>query len=97
MKQNERPATKEVVESTIEQLQAKIDYLAEKRLEIKYQLPKLEQLRRENKEPVGSPLRDAIDAQYNRKVQRYQNIPSQIAKYSDRIQTLQIILKTFEQ
>lgn len=94
MKQNERPATREVVETTIEQLQAKIDYLAEKRLEIKNELPKLEQLRRENKEPVGSPLRDAVDAQYNRKVQRYQNIPSQIAKYSDRIQTLKTILTT---
>ena len=97
MKQDERPATKEVVEATIEQLQARIDYLAEKRLEIKNELPKLEQLRRDNKEPVGLPLRDAIDAQYNRKVQRYENIPSQIAKYSDRIQTLHIILKTFEQ
>lgn len=97
MKQDERPATKEVVEATIEQLQTKIDYLAEKRLEIKNELPKLEQLRREYKEPVGSPLRDAIDAQYNRKVQRYQNIPSQIGKYQDRIQTLQIILQTLEQ
>lgn len=97
MKQDERPATKEVVEATIEQLQTKIDYLAEKRLEIKNELPKLEQLRRENKEPIGSPLRDAIDAKYNRKVQRYQNIPGQIGKYQDRIQTLQIILKTFEQ
>lgn len=97
MKQDERPSSKEVVETTIEQLQTKIDYLAEKRLEIKNELPKLEQLRRENKEPIGSPLRDAIDAQWDRKLQRYQNIPGQIAKYSDRIQTLQIILKNFEQ
>lgn len=95
MKQDKRPATREVVEATIEQLQTKIDYLAEKRLEIKNELPKLEQLRKENKYPAGSPLRDAVDAQYDRKVQRYQNIPSQIAKYADRIQTLKIILTTF--
>lgn len=94
MKQDERPATREVVEATIEQLQAKIDYLAEKRLEIKNELPKLERMRRNNKIRVGSPLRFAIDNQYNRKVQRYQNIPSQIAKYSDRIRILQIILTT---
>lgn len=97
MKQDERPATKEIVEATIKKLQANIDYLTEKRLGIKNQLQKLQQFRRENKIPIGSPLRDTIDAQYNHKVQRYKNIPSKIAKYSDRIQKLQIILQTFEQ